>query len=80
MTLEEIESVIADHQEEIKVLRQIALSLPQVRAMPGEWVRAWLEAHGASKNQAQNEILAVLNERRAAAGDSPVGTCSRRQS
>jgi hypothetical protein len=79
VTLDEVELEIGEHEARIAELRAVALRLPEVRSMPGAWVRSWLESHGASPQHAQREILAVLNERRAANDQPPVGTCARRQ-
>lgn len=78
MTLNEIEREIREHLTEVTRLRHLALRLPELQARPGAAVRTWLMQAGASEKDAQGEIVAVLNERRAAHGDPPVGTCSRR--
>jgi hypothetical protein len=73
VTLEEIEQMLLDCQKQMNEraaqLRAEALRLPEVRAMPGAWVRAWLESHGATPKQAENEILRVL----------PISSCAGRQ-
>jgi hypothetical protein len=79
MTLAEIEQEIREHLAEVARLRYLALRTPELRAQPGAAVRTWLMRAGASEKDAQGEIVAVLNERRAAHGDPPVGTCSRRE-
>jgi hypothetical protein len=70
VTLEEIEARIAEHQDKMAELRVAALKLPEVRQMPGAWVRGWLESHGASPKEAQGQILTIINANRIAA-DSP---------
>lgn len=70
MTLTEIEQRIAALQAEMAELRDEALELPEVRKMPGAWVRGWLESHGATTKEAQQKIVAAIRANRAAA-DSP---------
>jgi hypothetical protein len=70
MTLTEIEHRIAQLQAEMAQLRDEALELPEVRQMPGAWVRGWLESHGASTKEAHAKIVAAIRTNRAAA-DSP---------
>lgn len=79
MTLSEIEQEIHLHLTEVVRLRHLALRTPEMRARSGAEVRQWLMRAGASEKDAQGEIVAVLNERRAAHGSPPVGTCSRRE-
>lgn len=64
MTLAEIESRIAELQGEMAELRDQALELPDVRSMPGAWVRAWLESHGASTKEAHAKIVAAVKAKR----------------
>lgn len=78
MSLAEIEQELRAHRAEMARLRAEAIRTPEAMAMPGAVVREWLEAYGATPQEAQAEILAVLNERRAANGYGPVGSCTRR--
>ena len=64
MTLEEIESKLAEHEEAMALLRDEALELPEVRQMPGAWVRGWLESHGASTKEAHAKIVAAIKANR----------------
>ena len=77
MTLAEIEQELQAHQAQMAQLRAQGIRTVEARKMPGSEVRRWLEKYGATTQQATKEIVAVLNERRAATGASPVGTCSR---
>lgn len=77
MSFAEIEQELQAHRAEMARLRSEAIRTPEARKMGGAEARDWLEKYGASTKEATAEIVAVLNERRAANGAPPVGTCSR---
>jgi hypothetical protein len=84
VTLDQIEEMLAECQTKMEErraeLRAKALRLPEMRSMPGPWVRGWLESHGATPAQAVTEIVRIVNEGRALTDVSPIGTCARRDS